>query len=182
MKYLVGVLMCCMCVSSVATGAIRYMDGVGFPTTETPGGESILGTLDWGTPSILSEVTYALDWGPESFEGTMNLLATNIAGQSAQLIYQDPANGLTMTAVSADGDFSLDAEDFEKARGYGGFEAWTLTDVQPELNRYGSITSIDSVRPPIPEPSSQALAVLGGVGLLVFRRWRINGRAECRNA
>ena len=144
----------------------RYASGVGFPTTETPGGESILGTLDWGSPSDITNLDYDLTWGTSSWAGMFSLLTTNIAGGSAQLVYGDPTNDLIFTAISADGSFNLDADTFVDTAGYGGFETWTLTDANPALNRYGTITHISSV----PEPGLQIVAVCGGLCLLVFRR------------
>ena len=120
MRILGAIVLVVMMTTSV-TAATRYLDGVGFPTTETPGGESMLGTLDWGTPGDITDLNYDIKWGDQEWAGMFTLLATNIAGSSAQLIYSDPVNDLTLTAISADGSFSLDYDDFIDTEGDGGF-------------------------------------------------------------
>ena len=165
MRILGAIVLVAMMTAS-STAATRYLSGVGFATTETPGGESMLGTLDWGTPGDITNLDYDITWGDQEWAGMFSLLATNIAGSSAQLIYSDPVNDLTMTAISADGSFSLDSDDFVDTEGYGGFEAWTLTDANPALNRYGTITHISAV----PEPGLQMVAAGGLFMLVVFRR------------
>ena len=165
----IGALGLVLAIAASSTAATRYMDGVGFPTTETPGGESMAGTLDWGTPGDITDLDYDIVWGDQEWTGMFTLLATNIAGSSAQLIYSDPVNDLTLTAISADGSFSLDSDDFVDSGGYGGFEAWTLTDANPSANRYGTITHISTV----PEPGLQMVAAGGLFMLVVFRRLQL---------
>ena len=161
-----GAIVAVLILASAGHAATRYVSGVGFPTTETPGGESLSGTVDWGDPSDIATIDYSLEWGDDDWTGTMGLLATNIAGTSAQMIYADPANDLVLTAISADGPFDLDADLFLDTEGYGGFEAWTLTNTGPSANKYGTITGISSV----PEPGLKIVALSGGLCLLVFRR------------
>ena len=163
---IIGAIVLVVMMATSGYAATRYASGVGFPTTETLGGESITGTLDWGSPSDITSLDYDLTWGTTNWVGMFNLLTTNIAGSSAQLVYGDATNDLILTAISADGSFNLDADLFVDTGGYGGFEAWTLTDANPALNRYGTITHISSV----PEPGLQIAAVCGGLCLLVFRR------------
>lgn len=138
----------CLVLIVNATGQAepRYLEGVGIPNTETLGGESITGTIDWGNPPLVTTADYDISIGGESFSGEFALAATTISGPSAQLVYVDPANGLVLSAVSADGPTSLDAELYSLDGGYGGYETWLLTDTAPLANRYGTITSI------VPEP------------------------------
>ena len=169
----VGAFVLVAMMTASGTAATRYLDGVGIPTTETPGGESMLGTLDWGDLGEITDIDYDIKWGDDEWAGMFSLLTTNIAGSSAQLIYADPVNDLILTAISADGPFSLDSDDFVDSEGYGGFEAWTLTDAEPDLNRYGTITHISSV----PEPGMKMIAAGGLFMLVVFRR-RFLGRSR----
>jgi len=153
-----------LALSTSAWAGPRSLVGFGFPTTETPGLELISGTIDWGTPEILPSATYDIDFGATTYTGTFSLVSTVIAGPAAQLIYSDASNGLTMTAISADGPFSLTAADFVDTAGYGGFEAWTLTDTAAALNRYGTITKIVDV----PNPSTFVLGLMALCGFVGY--------------
>ena len=140
-----------------AQASIRHMVGVGIPTTETPGGEYIVGRIDWGVDNSIGSADYVIGIGIPAYAGTFDLVASIISGQSAQLVYADGTNGLVLTATSADGPYELDAATFVDTAGYGGFELWTVTDTKADANRYGSITSMTHV----PEPSSWLLLMIG---------------------
>ena len=129
----------------------------------------MLGTLDWGDLGEITDLDYDIKWGDDEWAGMFTLLSTNIAGSSAQLIYTDPVNDLILTAISADGPFSLDSNDFVDTEGYGGFEAWTVTSAAPAANKYGTITHISTV----PEPGLQMVAAGGLFMLVVFRRLQL---------
>jgi hypothetical protein len=154
---------------------MRYLSGVGVPSTETPGGELVRGTIDWGSPETVSDAEYAITIGDDEYAGVLTLNATTTSGPAAQLVYGDAENGIVLTAVSADGPFSLDAAHFVDSAGFGGFEFWTITDTASFFNRFHTITAISASPVPVPEPWT--LGVLGAMVLMIACRLRVHAPA-----
>ena len=158
-----------LCVAGQLSAATRYLTGIGIPTTETPGGALVVGTIDWGTPEQLTTADYDLTLDGDPFAGQLILTASTNAGAASQLVFADVNNGIVVTAISADGPTTLDAAAYVNTEGYGGYEAWTLTDTAAGLNRYASLTQISATPIAVPEPGAWVMLLIGvGTGMLMI--------------
>jgi len=133
--------------------------GVGIPTTDTPGGDPVWGTVTWLDSE---QANYAVRWGATDHAGVLVLQTATTVGDVTTGIWGDPAAGLLLAAVSADGPVVWDPASWPRP-GHGGFETWLLIDTSAKPNHYASLVTLT-----VPEPRHAVAWVGFWVGFLVL--------------